>query len=116
MLLRHECPDGSHHYDWMIDAGGDGLTTFRVRERLDSPHLAAFEAERISDHRRAYLEYEGEISGGRGRVTRVARGRCRVDRLCDHAADLQLQFAGETACWQGESTDGRGWRFRRVQA
>jgi hypothetical protein len=28
----------------------------------------------LGDHRRDYLEYEGEISGNRGRVTRIASG------------------------------------------
>ena len=28
------------------------------------------EAELLADHRLAYLEYEGEVSGGRGRVVR----------------------------------------------
>ena len=33
---------------------------------------------RIRDHRRLYLDYEGEITGGRGYVTRVAGGDCEV--------------------------------------
>ena len=31
-------------------------------------------ADQLSDHRRDYLEYEGELSGDRGRVMRVAAG------------------------------------------
>ena len=29
--------------------------------------------------RRVYLDFEGELSGRRGRVTRVAAGECEVD-------------------------------------
>ena len=35
--------------------------------------------ERIQDHRRPYLDYEGEVGGQRGRVDRVAGGACRVE-------------------------------------
>jgi hypothetical protein len=31
-------------------------------------------AARLADHRRLYLDYEGEISGNRGRVVRLIRG------------------------------------------
>lgn len=33
---------------------------------------------RLSNHRLAYLEYEGDIGGGRGRVTRVLAGSFHV--------------------------------------
>lgn len=32
-------------------------------------------ARRIGDHRRAYLTYEGPVSGNRGTVSRVAQGQ-----------------------------------------
>lgn len=81
VLLVHETPDGSWHYDWMMQAAGgsdSGLITFRTRQRPDDPSCASFPAERLADHRAAYLEFEGEISGGRGRVRRVAQGRCEI--------------------------------------
>ena len=48
-------------------------------ERLnkDPAHAAATEpiaAERLADHRLAYLDYEGKISAGRGAVARWLRG------------------------------------------
>lgn len=78
VLLRHELPDGTWHYDWMIEEeGNEGLVCFRVMERIDQLAPGArFEGEHLADHRRAYLEYEGQISGGRGRVSRVAAGVC----------------------------------------
>jgi hypothetical protein len=51
---------------------------------------ATLPAERIADHRRAYLEFEGELGGGRGRVRRVARGTVRVAAVGD---GLRLSFA-----------------------
>lgn len=77
VLLRHDLPDGSWHYDWMIERPGDaarGLVTFRTGMRVDEV-VGGFEVERLTDHRRAYLEYEGKVTGGRGTVRRVAEGR-----------------------------------------
>jgi len=39
----------------------------------------------LGDHRREYLEYQGEISGQRGRVARVAAGTLRsIEPAADH--------------------------------
>lgn len=89
VLLRHDVPSGdaregsggqgaSWHYDWMIEEeGNERLVCFRVMVRVDELDRGArFEGERLADHRREYLEFEGEISGGRGRVKRVAAGKC----------------------------------------
>lgn len=79
VLLRHELPDGSWHVDWMFAqdrAAEDRLITFRLPRRLDE--LAAGEsiqAERLEDHRAAYLEYQGPVSGGRGSVSRLRSGQ-----------------------------------------
>jgi hypothetical protein len=76
--LRHELPDGTWHIDWMLDLDpvGEGpLTTLRLPGRVDE--LAPgdrMSAERIADHRRRYLTYEGPIGEGRGSVVRVAEG------------------------------------------
>lgn len=81
VLLLHELPDGTSHFDWLIQRNGGEdapLISFRVRERIDSGGAKSFAAERLPDHRAAYLTYEGEISGGRGRVRRVATGDLEV--------------------------------------
>ena len=87
VLLRHELLDGSWHFDWLIEpssanaapGGPDDrvLLAFRIAHRLDLGPPSEFRAERLANHRRLYLDYEGEIAGGRGRVTRVAAGTCR---------------------------------------
>jgi hypothetical protein len=81
-LLKHTLPDRTWHYDWLLDASGHpdaALLTFRTVERPDEPAVHAFDAERIADHRRVYLQYEGDITGNRGRVERVAAGECEVE-------------------------------------
>ena len=62
------------HFDLMIESRPGGpLYTWRCGQNPVMRYLTS--ATRITNHRRHYLEYEGEISGGRGHVTRVAAGR-----------------------------------------
>src|SRR5689334_8634388 len=75
VLLRHDLPDGTFHFDLMIERRGGGrLLSFRVGGRIDGPEIREFRAERIDDHRPTYLDFEGPVSGGRGSVRRVATG------------------------------------------
>jgi hypothetical protein len=119
--LRHDLPDGSWHIDWMIELeqGGGGLATFRLPRRVDDLCAGeSVEALRLEDHRRAYLDYEGPVSGGRGTVRRLASGRIsrfgegaghwlldvewdprRRQRLCLHRA------AGDTPRWVVQALD-----------
>jgi hypothetical protein len=73
VVLRHEgVPEP--HFDLMIEAEpGGALITWRV---ADWPITREVRLTRLADHRRAYLEYEGAVSGDRGYVKRVAAGEC----------------------------------------
>ena len=73
VLLEHANRAGTH-WDLLVEvAGCDGLAGWRLAE---NPLVASGEIalERMPDHRRLYLDYEGEISGGRGIVRRLDRG------------------------------------------
>jgi len=70
VVSRHDVKPGETHWDFMVERG-EMLATFK----LSGPLAAApVEGTRSFDHRRVYLEYEGEISGGRGQVRIVERG------------------------------------------
>jgi hypothetical protein len=106
VVLEHDHP--VLHWDFMLEAG-DVLLTWR----LSSPPAPqqTVSAEPIGDHRRAYLDYEGPVSGGRGNVTRWDGGsfewledaedrkvvRLRGGRL-DGTFRLERSAAGE---WRG---------------
>lgn len=119
VLLRHELPgdavradtgrEASWHYDWMIEEeGNEGLVCFRVMVRVDAlARGERFEGERLADHRRAYLAYEGEISGGRGRVMRVAAGACGGWREVNGCASLVI---GRVKV-MGRAKSGTKWEF-----
>ena len=78
VILFHELPVESarnSHWDLML-RDGDNLLCWA----LESNPLtqAKSTGTKLADHRLAYLEFEGEISHGRGHVTRVARGTYSV--------------------------------------
>lgn len=95
--LRHTLPDGAAHIDWMIArdaAPGSALLTFRLPRGLHTLEPdATMTAEPIGDHRAAYLTYEGPISGNRGEVVRITRGRVTAARWiepdCQAAVELE---------------------------
>jgi len=88
------------------------LMTFRVVERPDEAGRE-FEATRLADHRAAYLEHEGEISGGRGRVTRVARGEVWLVEANDERVVVEGEYGGTTMRWTGTRASGESWVFSR---
>lgn len=69
-------------------------------------------AEQLADHRLAYLDYEGEVSGGRGTVKRFDSGTYGLRR--DDAEGLIAELRG--ARLRGEATllresGDQRWRF-----
>jgi hypothetical protein len=100
VLLQHDAPaetmGPNHHlvahWDFMVEVPGqERLATWRLSE---NPVTAAgpIAAERIADHRREYLTYEGEISDGRGAVRRLDGGDVVVERLAND--ELVARLAG----------------------
>ena len=59
------------HWDFMLESGG-ALRTWRLAA-LPQPDLD-IAATPLGEHRLAYLDYEGPLSGNRGSVVRWDRG------------------------------------------
>lgn len=114
VLLRHDLPDGSSHYDWMIERAGNALITFRTSARVDQGGVGGFEAERIDDHRGAYVTYEGPVSGGRGTVSRVATGELTVAEAPPAAMLIVGRIGRAEGTFQGRALGGGRWRFAFV--
>lgn len=107
---------GDDHWDLMLSTG-EGLATWQCpadpcRLRLGE----SFACTRLADHRAEYLEFEGPVSGGRGRVLRLAEGTWRAMRTS--ADRWEFELAGPDLCGafvlerQAESADR--WRLRRT--
>jgi hypothetical protein len=93
VILRHEIPQGVH-FDLMLEEG-DVLKTWSLPEPPQPGK--EIECQSLADHRLAYLDYEGPISGGRGSVTRWDYGGYAVERQSDREWVLRLtgeQFTG----------------------
>lgn len=79
VILHHTgWPGHADHYDLMLqvaEGAGDADPVLRTFGSLDDefPHEGS-RLRQIQDHRRAYLSYEGPLSGGRGQVARVDEG------------------------------------------
>jgi hypothetical protein len=69
---------------WALEELPRSWAEWRQRTAERFPHSAAVAkdddvvAAPLGDHRREYLEFEGEVSGGRGSVTRVAGGEYEI--------------------------------------
>ncbi len=70
VILCHENHRGAH-FDFMLESG-DVLKTWALPQPPASG--VEIECEALADHRLAYLDYEGPVSGGRGSVARWDRG------------------------------------------
>ncbi len=118
VLLRHTLPDGSWHYDWMLETRPGGpLTTFRVQHRPDALETRWFEAHRIADHRREYLTYEGAVAGNRGEVQQVSQGSVLEWHESAAGVTCSIESSGRILQWTGRSTglqDG-SWLFERIE-
>ena len=105
VVLEHTVPNGEGaavHWDFMLEVPGqERLATWRLaRNPLETTD--DIPATRLADHRRAYLDYEGELSGGRGRVRRVEQGGATLERLS--GAELVASLAGTRLCGRFEIT------------
>lgn len=88
---------GGVHWDFMLETpDAAGLRTWRLSAN-PLVERGPIVAELLGDHRREYLDFEGDIGRGRGRVRRLDRG----------PAELQAAGAGCTrVVLQGERLSG----------
>ena len=72
VILHHQSPT-DEHWDVMLETDS-ALTTWSVPPLLSIGSSFACPATRLPDHRKHYLDYEGEITDHRGTVTRIDAG------------------------------------------
>lgn len=75
VILEHDYPH--LHWDFMLEAG-PVLKTWRL-DRMPTEKNEEIRAEVLGDHRLAYLEYEGPLSGDRGQVMRRDQGTYEIE-------------------------------------
>jgi hypothetical protein len=109
VILFHDLPPGSGrqpHFDVMLEAGGV-LRTWAL-EHWPGPEGTP--AAQLADHRLAYLEYEGPLSGSRGTVSRHDAGSYEI--VEQEASRLVVRLAGQRFRGQLalEQTSGPSWQ------
>lgn len=106
VILEHDHPH--LHWDLMLESG-DVLRSWRLESAPRSGQ--AIRAEAIGDHRRAYLDYEGAVSGNRGQVKRWDSGMCTWTR--DEPASVEIVFAGARCRGRAQLalSDSGNWSF-----
>jgi hypothetical protein len=107
VILTHDHP--FLHWDLMLEREGV-LRTWRLLAEPVSGGMSP--AEPLADHRAAYLDYEGPVSGGRGAVVRWDRGTYEIVSEIDD--DLRITLHGTRL--QGRATltvgpSGTVWSF-----
>ena len=85
-ISHHTGSKEGDHYDLMLEHG-DTLKTWRL---ANTAFLVSQVARQVKDHRKTYLEYEGEISGDRGRVKITDTGTYSVDEWKDDRIQVAL--------------------------
>ncbi|QDU70426.1 hypothetical protein [Mucisphaera calidilacus] len=116
VILEHRLP-GAPHFDLMLSLGAcrdpeaRDLWTVRVGERPGGWAGRVVVADRLADHRRAYLRRTGLVSGGRGTVRRVDRGRLWVHRLAEGLVDVSVCGRVVAGRLRGERLAGDRWRL-----
>lgn len=80
VVLHHQLSDSARlgraaqsHFDWMFEHE-DVLWTWAMATLPEQDEVSELIAERLPNHRKAYLTYEGVVSGNRGSVTRIECG------------------------------------------
>jgi hypothetical protein len=109
VVLEHESPRG-RHWDFMLETG-PALATWALPVPPDATD--AIVAEALPDHRLAYLDYEGVISGERGVVTRWDQGTYQLLRRSETELAVTLagaKLVGEASLTRLPEAPGR-WRF-----
>jgi len=110
VVLTHDHP--VLHWDLMLEHG-DSLRTWRLVRPPDE--ASPIDAEALPDHRLAYLDYEGAVSGGRGMVERWDAGTYETVESTDHRIAVQLAGRKLSGIASLERPAGRTtWVFRRL--
>jgi len=88
VILEHDHP--FLHWDLMLETG-HVLRTWRL---LEQPVLGkTIAAEALGDHRLAYLDYEGPVSGARGTVKRWDAGSFMA--VSDETESILVNMSGK---------------------
>ena len=110
VILTHDYP--VLHWDFMLE-DSTGLATWRL---MSEPIFDdVIPAVQLASHRKAYLDYEGPVSGERGSVTQWDRGKYLVHEWSENCVVCELtgrKVMGICHLTKEEASDSATWRFQ----
>lgn len=112
VVLQHDSP--FLHWDFMLEIG-EALRTWRLMRRPARGDEIA--AQAMPNHRIAYLDYVGPVSGNRGHVTRWDDGR--YETIDESVSRIEVALAGEKLRGRAillQPKAGGQWRFQFLPA
>lgn len=89
-ISHHTGSKDGDHFDLMLEHG-EGLRTWRL---VNTAFQVFQVARQIKDHRKSYLDFEGEVSGDRGRVKIWDTGTYTIDDWRDDR--IQVAIVGRS--------------------
>ena len=110
VILKHTTPEGTH-FDFMLE-NENHLSTWRIQIPPAELKTTPAKAEKIFDHPKKFLTYEGPVTGNRGSVRRWDEGTYRVLDEEDRRLALDVRGAivsGHLALSRDAGVDHR-WR------
>ena len=105
VVLEHDHP--MRHWDLMLECG-EILRTWRLSSPLRAGEAIA--ATATFDHRLVYLDYEGPVSGGRGRVVRRESGTFTWQVQAEARIVVRLHGEQLRGALRLEQVAGDSWR------
>jgi hypothetical protein len=115
VVLQHQLRDPERagtHWDFMLEHDGV-LWTWALDESPETERDIT--ANRLADHRLAYLDYEGAVSGNRGSVTQWDAGEFEFTKN-NSANDVSVRLKGRrlngTARLRENSGGDQRWIFK----
>ncbi len=109
VLLRHDWP--VPHLDLLLERDGV-LKTWRLPP--DFTPTESMVAEAIGDHRLMYLDYEGPVSGDRGRVVRRDAGELLWLHSDPDRVTVRVGGAVLSGVFELVHIEGGRWRISRL--
>ena len=107
VVLEHDHP--TLHWDFMLEAG-TALRTWRLEHApADGGTIVAAP---LPDHRLAYLDYEGPVSGGRGSVTRWDAGTYEAAEEAEDRIVMRLESSRITGTATLQRSNDDAWSFQ----
>lgn len=110
-VIQHHITANSH-FDFMID-NGESLDTWQIHESDILPLMSGEPVitKLIQPHRRDYLEYEGPVSRGRGRVEIYDTGKYNVIFREKDLILLNLRGNKLSGKIEIKKTSGSSWKI-----